>query len=163
MMAEEEYEVIPHKLLQSLKYDVEALQKKLSEPDAKMNELILEIESMKDVTHELQQIFTKALEEMKGEDSGGLQHINEKMATVVTQNETIARGMVAISDKLEAFMKDSGGVKPMLSPSMPSMPPLQHTMGPPAMPGPARVAPHDPNEISFPPPPPGASRKGLFK
>ena len=44
-MADEEYEILPHQLLSDLKYDVEALKKKLSQPDAKANELILEIES----------------------------------------------------------------------------------------------------------------------
>ena len=40
----QEYEILPHKLISDLKYDVEALKKKLTQPDAKANELILEIE-----------------------------------------------------------------------------------------------------------------------
>ena len=39
-MAEAEYEILPHQLLSDLKYDVEALKKKLDQPDSKANELI---------------------------------------------------------------------------------------------------------------------------
>ena len=61
-MADDEYEILPHQLLQDLKYDVEALKKKLTQPDTKSNELILEIESLKDSVHDLNDIFKKALE-----------------------------------------------------------------------------------------------------
>ena len=64
-MAEEEYEILPHQLLSDLKTEVEALKKKLTQPDAKANELILEIESLKDSVHELNVVFEKAMEEMK--------------------------------------------------------------------------------------------------
>ena len=63
-MAEEEYEILPHQLLSDLKYDVEALKKKLTQPDNKINELILEIESLKDSIHELNIVFEKALQEL---------------------------------------------------------------------------------------------------
>ena len=102
----ENYEILPHKLLEDLKFDVEALKKKLTEPEAKTNELILEIETLKDSIHELNGIFSKALEHAKEEDAfKAIQRLNERIDTIVTQNETIAKGMIAISDKLETFMK----------------------------------------------------------
>ena len=67
-MANEDYEILPHQLLSDLKGDVEALKKKLSRPDSKANELILEIESMKDSVHDLNELFNKALEDQKEED-----------------------------------------------------------------------------------------------
>ena len=67
-MVDEEYELLPHKLLADLKDDVEMLRKKLNQPETKINELILEIESMKDSIHELNNVFQNALEETKGED-----------------------------------------------------------------------------------------------
>lgn len=173
-MADTEYEMIPHKLLADLRYDVEALQKKLSQPDAKINELILEIESMKDSVHELTTVFQKALEDIKeeGDIAKTVHTMKEKMDTVVTQNETIAKGMIAISDKVEEWMnsQDSNVGAPA--------PPLHqlnenHSMAvpPPMSGGPARVAPKPAAPLmssgDFPPPPPKASdqkkRFGLFK
>ncbi len=165
-MADDEYEILPHQLLQDLKYDVEALKKKLTQPDTKSNELILEIESLKDSVHDLNDIFKKALEEVKGEDvSTTLKLMKDKVERVSSQNETIARALIAISDKLDDFMNN----KPMrvTSPIMPG----QHQMGPPSMPGPARMAPRPAmqEEMSLPmdmPPPPPQFRtdrkKGLF-
>ncbi len=161
-MAEEEYKLLPHQIIADLKYDVEALKKKLTQPDTKANELILEIESMKDALHELNAIFEKALQQMKEEDlTTTFRSLLEKLDMVASQNETIAKGMIAISDKLEDFMSRQGGRMPGAA--------VQHTMGPPAMPG--RVAPRPevaPMQASadFPPPPPGPSgrkpRVGLF-
>ena len=97
----------------------------------------------------------------------------EKLTTVVTQNETIAKGMIAISDKLEDWMHKAPKNAPTHSQSMPTMP-NQH--------GPARVAPpihdmasgahmppmigneHAGSQHGMPPPPPSKpKRKGLFK
>jgi hypothetical protein len=181
-MEQQDYEILPHQLLSDLKYDVEALKKKLSQPDTKMQELILEIESMKDSIHELNTVFKQAIEETKVEDPHqDIKTMREKMETVLSQNETIARGMVAISDKLEDFMghtpksainQPPGLAKgivaeiPAMAQSVPSNPgmPVHHTMGPPQMPG-SRVAPPfgmdekppslgEPS-MDFPPPPPG--------
>ena len=177
-MTDEDYEILPHKLLSDLKFEVEALKKKLTRPDAKANELILEIESLKDSIHELNVVFEKAMEEMKDEDAGKtLKHVKEKLDTVVTQNETIARGMIAISDKLEEFMNRNLSSQQKSVSSTPiysqQRPPIKHTMGPPPT-GASRVAPIQipvaTEEMdNFPPPPPqingGKKRKsgGLFK
>ena len=64
---DEDYEILPHQILADLKSEVEALKKKLTQPDAKAQELILEIESLKDSIHDLTMIFQKALEDMKQE------------------------------------------------------------------------------------------------
>ena len=194
-MTDDSYEMIPHKLLSDLKYDVEALQKKLTEPDAKSNELILEIESMKDSIHELTTVFQKALEEMKdeGDIAKTVHTMKEKLDTVVTQNETIAKGMIAISDKVDEWMTNnaSGNAsqqQPKIALGAPA-PPIgslnNHDMGtPPPMPrGPARMAPkfesamqpslpqmggaESSGDDDFPPPPPmpsgGKKRSGIFK
>ncbi len=169
-MADDEYEVLPHQLLSELKYDVEALKKKLNEPDVKANELILEMESMKDSVHELTNIFQKALEETKEEDLTTLiKTVNERLTAVISQNETIARGMIAISDKLEDWMKNQPAPRPMPA-SMPlSSQGVQHNLGLPLQPG--RIAPRPMGAPALemvempPPPPPGGAKKrsGLFK
>jgi len=175
-MADEEYEILPHQLLSDLKYDVEALKKKLTQPDAKINELILEIESMKDSIHDLNTIFQKALEETKGEDvSKTINDLNKKITDVMGQNEIIAKGMIAISDKLEEFIgkQPHPGPEPRSPKVTPAAGPnVQHTMGPPSMAGPRFAPPPVPSregqaDVSFPPPPPGLpagkKKRGLFK
>ena len=167
-----EHEHLPHSLIVDLKHDVEALQKKLSHPDAKSHELLLEIESMKDAVHQLNAIFEKALKEMKDEDMSKTFHsLMEKVTMVATQNETIAQGMVALSDKLDNFMTRqlgrSMGGQASGTQGMPGMS-VQHNMGAPSMPG--RMAPRPEMSMreepaGFPRPPPGPSsrkRVGLF-
>lgn len=153
-MADEEYEILPHKLLSDLKYDVEALKKKLTQPDAKINELILEIESLKDSVHDLNNIFTKALDETKEDDIYvKINNLDEKLNDVIAQNETIAKGMLAISDKLEDFIGKGNTNEDMAAP-------VKHSMGvpPPSSFGPSRTAPmpnvNEPQKPNFPPPPP---------
>jgi hypothetical protein len=149
-----------NELISDLKGDVDSLKRKLSKPDAKSEELILEIESLKESIHELTNIFQKAVELTKEEDL--TRNINNKLDAVIKQNETIARGMVAVSDKVDEFVGGS-----MATPSPPRRP-MQHTMGPPAAMG--RVAPVPTahtgmDDMNLPPPPPagGKKRHGLFK
>jgi hypothetical protein len=170
-MADTEYEILPHQLLSDLKYDVEALKKQLSQPSAKINELILEIETLKESIHELTTIFSKSLEEIKDDSdiTKNIKIMKEKIATVVTQNETIAQGMIAISDKVDSFVDSNNG--PPTPPSMMSddmgpsnSMPVQHTMGSPVPHQEAsRFAPRPQVENmpsmgdsmnDFPPPPP---------
>jgi len=183
-MTDEDYEILPHKLLADLRDEVDALKKKLSQPDSKMNELILEIETLKDGLSELNEVFRRTLEQVKGEDN-----VLKDIRMIVTQNETIAKGMIAISDKLEDFMSRQGStMMPRAAPLAAAQssfqqsmapPPFQHTMGLPPLGG-QRMAPYPrmPNtetspsistepfspantaeEMDFPPPPP-SSRSG---
>ncbi len=139
-MDEADYELLPHQVLSELKQDIDALKKRLSQPDAKLNELMLEIESLKDNIHELNAIFQKVLDGTRTEDpSLTLRTTIEKLDAVVSQNETIARGMIAISDKLGDFMAKQG--VGLAIPRGPSAYPVQHTMGMPTSPGPGRMAP----------------------
>ena len=185
-MTDENYDLLPHKLLADLKEDVDSLRKKMNEPDQKINELILEIESMKDSINDLNTIFQKALAQTKDADPHQIiKVLAQRTETVLNQNETIAKGMVAISDKLEGWMETQSQVvskpvpqhAPVAQQQQQHMPPpqmgtSQHIMGPPEMPG-NRVAPMPPmagqqqGGIDMPPPPPGSSKKniigGLFK
>ncbi len=185
-MADDDYEVLPHQILSDLKFEVEALKKKLTQPDSKVNELILEIESMKDSIQELNAIFQKALEESKQDVDLGkmMQILTSKLDNVVSQNEVIAKGMIAISDKLEDFMNKQSSVSSSLSSPMMSKP-MQRPMGgpmPPSMgmppPSVGRVAPMPmempafagmassglEDDLDLPPPPPkmGGGRKGFM-
>jgi len=191
---DEDYEILPHQILADLKSEVEALKKKLTQPDAKAQELILEIESLKDSIHDLTTIFQKALEDMKQEGDAAqlMKGLTTKIEAVISQNETIARGMIAISDKVEDFVSKQNTMPSQMGSSrvMSAMAPpnmnrpgqilgVQHTMGMPAMgdrvaPQPMMEMPMMPgaqgssgsDDFDLPPPPPGMSmgkRKGLFK
>jgi C-terminal processing protease CtpA/Prc len=158
-------------LIENLKKDVEVLQRKLTQPDAQSQELILEIESMKDAVHELNIIFQKALEEVKSDDIGRLiKDLSKNIGTLIDQNETIAKGMIALSEKVDRAASSG---------RMPQMPPRQHSMSPPPQMGGnmQRMAPRpsmpsfsSPTEayasasrgMDLPPPPPGGRKGGLF-
>jgi seryl-tRNA synthetase len=184
MANDEDYEILPHQLLNDLKGEVEALKKKLTQPDSKINELILEIESMKDSLHELNSVFVQALKEMKEEDvTKTVKDLGEKLTDVISQNETIAKGMLAISDKVDDFIAKQQTAAPesTITVSAPSSTvTVRHDMGMPQMEGPSRTAPMpsmdlgfpafgspEPEVNSFPPPPPSMGsapkRKGLFR
>lgn len=147
----DEYEILPHKLLEDLKYDVEALKKKLSEPDTSAQELIAEMEDFKETIKELQNVFKEALTDIKEDDSAKLlASLQNKVETITTQNETIARGMVAISDKLDDFMKNQRPVVPQK--------PVLHSFHPPT--------PPPMSSPGIPPPPPSgmkSKRRSIFK
>lgn len=182
-MEDENYDLLPHKLLADLKSDVDSLKNKLNQPDQKINELILEIESMKDSINDLNTVFQKALEQTKEADPHQIiKSLADRMETVLNQNETIAKGMVAISDKVEDWMsKQSTVSKPIEHPATkqaipaaqhvppPTIGSKQHSMGPPEMPG-NRVAPmpqmpqssQPSGSIDMPPPPPSSSKKGII-
>ena len=161
----DEYELFPLKVLEDLKYDVEALKKKLSEPDTMAQELVAEIGDLKSAMKELNNIFKEALVDIKDEDSGKLlAALQNQIESVTTQNETIARGMIAISDKLEEFMKKSPA--PARSAVIQRAPPIQSgpprmPSGPPMPPGPPSIPP--PSMDAPPMPPPKPKRTGIFK
>ena len=173
----DEYEILPRQLLADLKTEVELLKKKLTQPDSKANELILEIESMKDSIHELNTVFQQALKETKEDDVIiKISDINRKLNDVLSQNEVIAKGMLAISDKVDEFVgrQQSTSLSIGPAPQLQGMP-VKHEMGMPSMGGaPARMAPMPamdnevPNlDVNFPPPPPSFTqskkRVGLFR
>lgn len=155
-----EDEHLPTRVLAELRHEVEALKKKISHPEAKMQELILEIESMKESVHELTTVFKKALEETKEQDfSKMLMGVQDSLQKVLGQNETIARGMVALSDKLEETPQK-------LSSPMPGM--ARHSLDLPPSMGPVRMAPRpmasmlERSAEELPPPPKMMEKKRVI-
>ncbi len=150
----EDYDILPHKLMQDLQTDVELLKKKLTEPETKMNELILEIETLKDSIHELTTVFDKALSDTKDEDVySTITQLNNRLDSVITQNETIAKGMIAISDKVEDFVSNSTGGKANQAVSVPNT----SQVAPGQM-----IPPTEAPAPTMPPPPPTTKKRSLF-
>lgn len=153
-----EHEILPHKLLSELHNDVESIKKKMVSPEAKAQELVLEIESLKESIHELTTIFQKALEEIKEDDvSKTMATMQEKLEATLKQNETIARSMLVISDKVDELVQQkysASEIPPLTAPAMN----VRHTMSMPQQMG--RVAPRmeppplpDRGEMNVPLPP----------
>jgi len=180
----DDYELFPHKMIEELKFDIEALKKKLLEPDKAAEELMAEMADLKEEIKELHNIFQETLVDIKEEDSAKLLKVMEnKIETVNTQNETIARGMVAISDKLEDFMQKNQGPARMVHqtgaaqhtamapmgarpPVAPPRPPAPAPQMPPGYTGPTAPPPGaqaPPPGMPAPPTPPKAKREGIFK
>jgi len=180
----DDYELFPQKMIEELKYDIEALKKKLMAPDKAAEELMAEIADLKEEIKELHNIFQETLTDIKEEDSAKLlKTMENKIETVNTQNETIARGMVAISDKLEDFMTKSQGPTRMMPVQHTAIPPLGRqgpgqvdsraqaplpagyaggpTVPPPGAPAPGMNAPGQ--GMNAPPPAPKPKREGIFK
>lgn len=175
-MEKEDYEIIPHELLQDLRVDVEELKKKLMQPDAKAEELILEMESLKDSIHDLTTIFQKALDQMRDDDSSKIHDtILGKLNAVMQQNEALSKGIMMLSDKMDRHHR-AAPIPHTASPR------VQHTLGMPSNPmqGPRMAPPLDQPAMptfpppafgqplsasDFPPPPPSPDKKrfGLFK
>jgi len=176
----DDYELFPQKMIEELKYDIEALKKKLMAPDKVAEELMAEIADLREEIKELHNIFQETLADIKEEDSGKLLKIMEtKIETVNTQNETIARGMVAISDKLEDFMTKNQGPTRMMPVQHTAIPPLDRQgmsgsvaprtqaplppgyAGGPTVPPPGMNVPRQ--GMNAPPPAPKPRREGIFK
>ena len=127
-------EVVPYQLIEDIRYDIEVLKKKLSEPDDKINNLILEMDAFKQSIHELNDIFRAALRESKDEDI-----LKNQMSALLKQNETLAAGIIALSDKMDTPHPAQSAPKPMAPPmqQMPRMPKprMPEPMPPPPLPG----------------------------
>ena len=130
--------------------------------------------SFKEYINDLYSIVKSALKNVKSDN------FSKKIDTLIKQNETIATGMIAVSDKLEDFVKVQNE-KPKLEPKpmyvQPQAMPEQnlgvhHTIGMPQQPRmapqPEMNAPPIQNlkpKLDMPPPPPsmsGKKRGGLF-
>ena len=126
-------EVVPYQLIEDIRYDIEVLKKKLSEPDDKINNLVLEMDAFKQSIHELNDIFRAALRETKDEDI-----LKNQMAALLKQNETIASGIIALADKMEnshPVAAPASMPPPMQAPAMPRSAPAPDPMPPPPLPG----------------------------
>ena len=157
-------------LLTHLRQEVEELKKKLEHPAAQTKELLLEMETLKDSIHELNGIFKRTLKEAKEEEVGGsLLSLKEDMKTVLRRTETLAQGLLALSEQHSGTMMPRSSARPTtptFNPTPSAM--LQHRLGVPPLPGlrmaPLPLAPEAASSLSSssplpPPPPPPSARK----
>lgn len=164
IMDEEEWEVIPHKILADLRDEVHALKEKISQPSTK-KDMVDSMIDLKRSVDQMHSIFKIALETTEKDSNS---EMLTKLLAIEKQNEQIAQALVTVADFVEKQKKSEMSMQfaqplpsePMRMP-MPAMPPPlpQAPRSPPRMTMPS-LAPRA--EQMLPPPPPAPPKKGFF-
>jgi hypothetical protein len=155
-MANEEYELLPHKEIEELKDELAKLKEFEITPTKKLRVSLVELNSKLD---KLLDIFEDAMRQVQIEEGGMTFHekmkpIVDKMNKILDQNAQIAEGIVTLAD----MVKEGKGITEKPFPSLPSrereipMPPGQGMplgQGLPPLP----EAPMPPRKTIMPPPP----------
>ncbi len=150
-MADEPYDLMPHKQITELKRQVQELKGKVNRASPK--DLIDSMDSLTKVVDSLMKLFRQSAEELKyegkeGSFSGNSDHkeINEKLDRILEQNKIIADSMVAISDMVKKDIDKPHIPKPQFHPPMPPKPDFQppqpqfdQPMAPPNQQGPVAM------------------------
>ncbi len=154
MADNEEWEMIPHKLLSDLKDEVQGLKEKLDQPSLR-SDMISTILELKASLKQLQGVIQTAIDAVgKEENDPMLSELKAKMSNLEQQNTQIAQALVTIADLVENMNKKMEGSPP----PRPAPPPLRPL--PPRPPQPQRMAPPPPRPaprqppMGMPPPPP---------
>jgi hypothetical protein len=160
MPGEGPYEIMPYKEIVKLKKELEELQKKAGE--APSRELLKSVDALTKNMDSMLNLFKSAAEEMKLEEaapskvdlgpvldkldeiSGSFEDLSGKVEETLTENKTIAEGVIAVSDSLnEKFSKLSDDIASLKKPA------------PPKVPGLPPMVPAGPVPPGMPPGPPG--------
>jgi len=109
-MADDDYDLLPHKQINELRGLVQDLKNKVDKASPK--ELIDSMDSLTKSIDSLMALFKQAADEMKYEEkegilSGGSEHkaINDKLDKIIEQNKIIADGMIAVSNMVRDFVE----------------------------------------------------------
>jgi len=151
-MADDDYDLMPHKQITELKRQLQELKGKVNRASPK--ELIDSMNSLTNTIDSLMKLFRQSAEELKFEDkeesfSGGSDHkaMNEKLDKIMEQNKIIADSMVAISDMVKKDINKK-----------PNIP--QHQFQPPIAPKPDFPPPEPQFDQPIHPPPQGLPQEG---
>ncbi len=105
-MPEEEWEMVPHKILSDLKDEVQALKEKMGKPEAPAQELLDGMSNLNSSIKQLQDLFNTALASINAEEpvkdnKSEFQAIHNHLSGIEKQNEQNARAVVALANILE--------------------------------------------------------------
>ena len=158
-MDDEEWEVIPHKILADLRDEVHLLKEKISQPSTRkdMSDAMVDLKQSID---QMQSIFKVALETTEKDSNA---EIMAKLATIEKQNEQIAQALVSIADLVENKREMPDLKMPTAMPLMPTpiAPPMRMLPPMPSMRAPPPL-PRSPSMSQLPPPPPAPPKRGLL-
>ena len=108
MADQEEWEMIPHKILSDLKDEVQGLKEKLDQPSLR-SDMISTILELKTQLKQLQNVIQTALDTIgKEEADPTLKAVNElqtKITNIEQQNAQIAQALVTVADLVENLNK----------------------------------------------------------
>jgi len=164
-MAEEEYAIVSKKEFLQLKKELEKLKKNPLEGSEKGEDLKDSIDNLSTNLNSMMELFKEAADEMKLEERDRevvgkrLAPIEEKLDTLIEQNQKIAKGLVAVADMVREKLEEieaKEAEKP--EEKKPEMPPGPMPPGPsPGFGGPGfGPMPGAPQGMGGPMPPPGA-------
>src|SRR3989338_5660759 len=127
-MPEEDWEMVPHKILADLRDEVQALKEKITQPEAPSKELTATISSLQSSINQLLTIFNTALTSVKDEPNVQqdvrmlVQSLNSRLSNLERQNEQIAKALIAFSGILERHETDGKEPRPIMPMDMQGMP-----------------------------------------
>lgn len=142
-MPEEDWEMVPHKILADLRDEVQALKEKIAQPEAPSKELGNAITTLQSSIKQLLDIFSTALTNIKEEPNAQqelrilIQSLNGRLSNLERQNEQIAKALIAFSGILDDVKRHEAEPRPMNMPmgmqqgmlyTQPRMPPRQQPM-----------------------------------
>jgi hypothetical protein len=172
-MPEEDWELIPHKILAELRDEVHTLKDKMSQPSTR-KDMVMAMKDLRASIDKMHSIFQTALESSEEDE------VNKRLSAIEKQNEQIARALVTVADLVEGITgkhlsPHQASVTPRPQTSMQSRmaPPIQVASRPPVgmapMPPSMRPpmmtpsAPAPGGTSGMPPPPPAPTKKGFFR
>src|SRR3989338_5033311 len=104
-MADDDYEIIPLKEIAALKTQLNGLQKKLA--NGVSDEIVPSMDKLSGILENMLKFFEAASEGIKAGDISEDNHdIMGKLNEIITQNETIAEGIVAIADMVKEIKEE---------------------------------------------------------
>ncbi len=99
--ATEDYELFPHKLLAGLQEEVDEIRRQLTAPNTPIQQLTHSIEELKQTISTFNQGLKQALDAIKEDSSlNALQQLSRKLDTVIEQDNKLAEGILAVSDRI---------------------------------------------------------------
>jgi len=133
-MANEDYDLMPHKVINDLKGELKRLKSK-SKPIGKGSPIDYDsIENLNASVHELLGLLKEASQDLKGESSEENQTINklddavEKMDLLLDQNEKIAEGILTVANMIKELSKKTSDMNNSSQADSPQEPPQNSQM-----------------------------------
>ena len=157
-MDEEEWEVIPHKILADLRDEVHILKEKISQPSTR-KDMVDAMIDLKRSIDDMHAIFKTALE-ITEKDSNT--EMMAKLSAIEKQNDQIAQALVTVAEFVEKQRKNELLMQAPMLPPEPMRTPMPTMSMPPPLPRPPRSLPRAATMSPPLPPPPAPPKKGLF-
>lgn len=126
---DEDYELVPHKIVSELKKEVDELKRNPLGTTSTGQDLQASMNALAHSINDLLQLFKDATEQMHVEEKDShvftkrLDPMLDKLDTIIEQNQTIAKGILAVADMLKEHLKHKPRFGP--GPSLPTSPPMQ--------------------------------------